>query len=221
MADVRKTPPARRSFNWIQFYGFGLGAVLAALAIWQSTPLMTGRLSAAHASFESRCELCHTPYRGVQDASCRSCHPEIGGNSPSIIHRGVKGNCATCHHEHRSRAYPLRLGDIHTFNHELTGFSLRRHHRNLNCSACHRPGNFYYQVARQCADCHRNWNSTNFNHARVIGIPLIQHGGLTCADCHPGQHYEAPVTCSSCHDPGMRHVPGQTLWKGRGKAMSL
>jgi hypothetical protein len=211
MANNSKKSSARRSFSWIHFYGIGLGVLLAGLAIWRSTPLMTGELSAAHAAIETQCEACHTPFRGVQDASCRSCHPEIGGDSPSIIHRRVKGNCTSCHFEHRSRAYPLRLADVDVFDHELSGFSLTKHHRGVGCLTCHKAARPFYEVPKQCEDCHPNWNPANFDHARITGIPLIRHAGLSCADCHPGKNYTAPAKCNACHEPAVLYHSGQRL----------
>ena len=210
-SDTPKKPPARRRFSWIQLYGLGLGVLLAGLATWQATPLMTGPLSAAHAPLEDQCEACHTPFRGVQDASCRSCHPGIGADSPSTIHRRVKGNCATCHHEHRSRAYPLRLADMEAFDHELSGFSLKKYHPQVGCSLCHKAGQPYYQAPKRCQDCHPNWSPANFDHARVIGGPLTLHADLGCPDCHPRQSYDTPATCAPCHAPGMAYHAGQKL----------
>jgi hypothetical protein len=211
MADISRKPATRRSNNRALLYGLALGLLLVGFAAWRSTPLMTGPLSAVHADLEARCETCHTPFRGVQDRSCRSCHPDIGDKSPSTVHRKVRGNCATCHHEHRSRSYPLRLADTAAFDHDLTGFSLKKHHRAVACSSCHKTGQPYYHVARQCQECHPDWSRVNFDHGRVTGVPLIQHADQKCSDCHPRQSYGAPATCTPCHAADMTYHPGQKL----------
>ena len=125
--------------SWVYRYGLILGIALVATAFWRSTPLMSGQLSAVHAGFEADCARCHAPVGGgSQDALCRKCHADIGTTSPAVLHQGIKQNCAACHQEHRSRAYPLSLSDPEGFDHGLTGFSLVRWHKDVACVACHR-----------------------------------------------------------------------------------
>ena len=197
---------------WVYRYGLLLGIALTATALWRSTPLMSGELSAVHAGFESDCKRCHESAGGNPDVACRKCHTDIGTTSRAVIHKGIKENCAACHTEHRSREYPLRLSDPQAFDHERTGFSLIRWHKTVACGACHAERRPYFEVKSLCRDCHPGWKAANFDHARVVGVGLlVHHSDAGCSDCHPKNAYEAPPKCDGCHDSKMKYRPGQKL----------
>lgn len=212
MAMSPKSPQPQPRFRWIGQYGWLLGLLLAGTAIYQSTPLMTGQLSNAHAQFEDTCDNCHKSYRVVSDESCLKCHSQIrSADSPSTIHRKVHRRCSACHQEHRSRQYPLRMADPLSFDHDQTGFSLKRYHPSVACSDCHLPGKPYYSVQKRCAGCHPKWDGTTFDHVKVTRVPLRKHANLSCSDCHPGRQYESPPTCTPCHEQNRVYRPGDQL----------
>ena len=76
-----------------------------ALPAWRAAAI-PGPLSAAHAFLASRCESCHTPDRGVEAASCLTCHataaPELVTKPSTAFHANI-GECAGCHVEHQGR----------------------------------------------------------------------------------------------------------------------
>lgn len=197
--------------GWLAHSGWIIGLALAGLSVWKATPLMTGQVSAAHAAIETQCSACHSARGSSQDEACRGCHPTIGATSPAAIHRTVREACAACHHEHRSREYPLRLDDPRSFPHDRTTFPLGRWHAGVDCLACHPSGQPYYAVARHCADCHPSWSAATFDHARITGVGLARHPSAACTDCHPKKRYEETPTCGSCHDPLTAWHGGQQL----------
>ena len=75
------------------------------LPSWR-TAAIPGPLSAAHAFLETRCENCHTADRGVEAASCLTCHataaPELLPKPSTAFHANI-GECAGCHVEHGGR----------------------------------------------------------------------------------------------------------------------
>lgn len=76
-----------------------------ALPAWRGA-VLPGPLSAAHAFLDTKCESCHTPNRGVEAASCVTCHstaaPELLTKPSTAFHANI-GECAGCHVEHQGR----------------------------------------------------------------------------------------------------------------------
>lgn len=76
-----------------------------ALPGWRAA-VVPGPLSAAHAFLDAQCESCHTPDRGVEAASCVTCHataaPELLTKPSTAFHANI-GECAGCHVEHQGR----------------------------------------------------------------------------------------------------------------------
>lgn len=72
------------------------------------TAFMPGGLSSAHARAQgpdgrpiaNDCHACHDPWRGVNDASCSSCH----ARAPHASTEAQTPPCITCHAEHRGMA---------------------------------------------------------------------------------------------------------------------
>ena len=69
-------------------------APVAAFALWQSAPqtqraatwqsmASPGPLSNAHAFLKEDCAACHTPVKGVEDATCVACH----ANETALLQR--------------------------------------------------------------------------------------------------------------------------------------
>lgn len=212
MAVTPQSATPRNRFGWVGQWGWLLGLLLAGVALYRSTPLMTGPLSDAHAAFEKACSTCHIAdgAGAVADEACLKCHGLIRtiGDAGAIHRRATRG-CPACHQEHRSRRYPIRLSDPLSFDHDQTGWPLKQHHRSVACTGCHRPGSPYYSVRKRCADCHPDWDRTNFKHKKSTGVSLLRHEEFACTDCHPGKRYEALPICTPCHEKVYR--PGDTL----------
>jgi CxxC motif-containing protein (DUF1111 family) len=76
-----------------------------AFPIWRAS-VSPGPLSASHAFLSAQCEACHTPNRGIEAASCLTCHhsdaPLLAKQS-TAFHADVQ-DCRGCHIEHRGAA---------------------------------------------------------------------------------------------------------------------
>ena len=104
-------------FAYATLAAIGLaGAVLVPVALyrsgsapmpWWAAAANPGRLSAAHDFLGAQCETCHTPTRGVEAASCLTCHavaaPELLAKPSTVFHANI-GECAGCHVEHQGRS---------------------------------------------------------------------------------------------------------------------
>ena len=95
--------------------GFGFMLLAAGRSTFQAGPL-----SAPHAMFQDRCEVCHTDngktltrlWRGnrvssIPDEKCIACHAGSHHNPP----HAEMGICVSCHHEHRGHANLVRVLD--------------------------------------------------------------------------------------------------------------
>jgi len=174
---------------------------------WQSS-VMPGKLSAAHAQFETNCNTCHTPVKGIDEGKCISCHANntaLLQRQPTAFHATI-GNCASCHIEHQGVNANLRV-----MNHEalakigkkfmsnskgspdVTKMVMRGEHplvsareANLNCASCHSSKDKHQGLFGQnCASCHATtqWTIPEFQH------PSVQ--SINCSQCHqaPPSHY--------------------------------
>lgn len=91
-------------------------APVSAVALWTYLPQMQraatwqnmaspGPLSSAHAFLKEDCAACHTPVKGVDDATCVACHANetvLVQRQPTAFHADIAGsnNCVACHKEH-------------------------------------------------------------------------------------------------------------------------
>jgi hypothetical protein len=202
-----------------------------------------------------RCGECHTPrsWKNVtsdkwnhefvtgfplagahRTLDCADCHGEDGFEAGRVV-------CFDCHAEdysgvrepdHAAAGFPTRCQYCHgtsrwegaVFTH--AGFVLQGQHRGLNCSDCHRGGQFvglstdcfvcheqdYNEVKNpdhlqlgyplDCEICHgagsRGWGEALFSHRE---FPLKgNHRLAACSQCHSiGQYRGLPSDCISCH----------------------
>jgi hypothetical protein len=112
----------RKRATWILLAVTALASVPLVLGLAGShRSLSTGPLSASHAVFEGRCEVCHAvAFSRVQDTACQRCHD--GAAHPALVKDTGEANmtvrCAECHTEHKGQ---MRLGRV----------------ANGNCTRCH------------------------------------------------------------------------------------
>ena len=195
--------------------------------------LSPGKLSQAHAKFESTCTSCHDRGdRQRQNPLCLDCHKEIAANVSE--HRGFHGRltniasaqCKACHGEHRGREADIVHFDAASFNHRNTDFALDGAHVALGCSSCHRTGEKFRKVATTCIGCHRNddahrgqlgekcdschstksWGDGRYDHDKTKFPLRDAHRNLRCNACHLGGKYQdTPLRCASCHAPDDVH----------------
>jgi hypothetical protein len=199
-------------------------AVLVPLVIYRSgTPALAfwpdvaspGQLSTAHAFLGTQCESCHTPNRGIEAASCITCHaPDTAtlAKQSTAFHSTIQ-ECRDCHLEHRGAdARPI------TMDHAvLVKIALRSVDAGSIPGEPPTPGAIAIRhflasitggeiaVERQvldCASCH----SFRDKHQALFG--------QECADCHKtntwkigGFLHPSPRSqdCNQCHQPPPSH----------------
>src|SRR3546814_19014471 len=91
-------------------------APVSAVALWTYLPQMQraatwqnmaspGPLSSAHAFLKEDCAACHTPVKGVEDATCVACHANetvLVQRQPTAFHAAIPGpkHGVACHKDH-------------------------------------------------------------------------------------------------------------------------
>lgn len=183
----------------------------------------------SHAEFEGRCDVCHTPWRGVTPALCETCHTAVAQERQTAtgVHGVLKNTnrCPLCHSEHAGRAADQTRAAMRTFPHDQTGYSLVTHQawpdgRAFACRDCHQastPG-YRYDPAG-CEACHRQIDAaTMAQHVTKYSADCLachhnlkpfdhrafalsgQHANLACARCHAtGDFTQARSDCVACH----------------------
>jgi len=169
----------------------------------ESKPAVGMRVIFRHADhihrFGFTCVECHN------EESCSRCH-ETGRKHEQRIRTLAEHHmiCADCHDVddgHKCRRCHWKEGESRPapFKHTDVGWPLSRHHKNIGCRLCHKSGNRFTKLNRDCNACHADWSPATFNHA-VTGQMLDEnHADIDCADCH-GDKYDRAPTCSECHD---------------------
>ncbi len=156
--------------------------------------ILPGKLAESHARDPGteRCGACHRLFGQIRSSDCLDCHEDLAG----ILQRGqgyhgtLRGECRTCHREHRGPAADIRPLDRASFNHDLARFTLEGKHRN-----------------RPCEDCHGGSNGKDASAPSGMRYTNLTFGN--CVDCHPDPHGESAerAACASCHTP--------RGWRGR------
>lgn len=162
--------------------------------------VMPGSLAAAHAQLGAQCEACHVPLRGVEAATCITCHALDGTNlaaqSSTAFHLGI-GACSGCHVEHRGRERrPIDM------DHSVLVRAGRERAPPEPDSALERMRRFLVDAGTD-----------------VVGgptrpgrsLPPADAGRLVCASCHANQDPHRTLLgdkCQACHDTGTWTVAG-------------
>ncbi len=171
----------------------------------ESAPFWTaaaspGALSAAHGFLDTQCEACHTPTRGVEEASCLSCHvtaaPELVTKPSTAFHNDI-GECAGCHVEHQGR-------DRRPINMDHAVLAATGHARAAKAGASGRqPGEagFSHALARL-----RILLDSSIGDLRASLIPRslspTASAQLDCVSCHVNQDPHRTLfgsDCQTCH----------------------
>lgn len=182
-------------------------------------------LIGAHASLE--CQNCHTNgnyqlfYRG-----CSDCHTEPAS------HAGMFGlHCEECHTDLYWQ--PAMIAG-RPFDHEQSGFSLKRHTQLNNgqpfqCSDCHNAKESTANLS-SCTSCHAQTDPAFMDtHIKIMGPDCLQchdgadrmagfdhdalfpltgkHSQLDCSTCHKDFHFRDTASkCSACHQEPEIHT---------------
>jgi hypothetical protein len=232
----------KRTLGCFSVYG-ALAALLVAIGVvgwtllrgptlFSPGPLTTRRQGAApiqgytsHAEMESRCTLCHLPWRGVATERCLACHVTIGDEIAART--GLHGrlddpkSCADCHPDHLGREVDIVQTAVDNYPHDQVGFSLVRHQRLADgtafvCADCHVAPEYVLDQAT-CAACHRGMDAS-FTERHIVNY------GTGCLSCHDGRAMpgsfaheavfplagaHAKVACDTCHVSEARTQPSQ------------
>ena len=190
-----------------------------------------------------QCENCHTSKSWIDNTfnhddtgfallgehkstSCSGCHPDqkfektpsecVACHAVDDPHRSRNGNqCDSCHAESDWNKL--------VFDHDRdTGFTLKGHHRDLTCNACHRDSSYDTKIGGTCIDCHQkddqhdnrfgkkcqschaseSWKKTTFDHTLDTDFTLLgKHKEVSCDSCHRVNALAAKLStaCVDCH----------------------
>jgi hypothetical protein len=166
-------------------------------------------LTGAHQSL--RCNACHIGGRYKQTPqTCVGCH------ATDDVHREARGTkCDSCHTTSNWRTA--------TFDHaKETGFALEGRHAHVECTDCHRGGDYKTKLPTTCSGCHRAddahagrfgdrceqchanvaWTPVPYDHEAKTHFALVgAHATVSCHTCHsaPVTVQKLPTDCASCH----------------------
>lgn len=145
----------------------------------------------SHADFEQDCARCHQPQAADQTSLCLDCHKNIA--EQRMAKTGTHGSinqatrCAACHPEHKGRDYDPVAFAVTQFDHTQTRLPLTGAHAKLECSNCHKDGN--YQLSYQgCSGCHSE--------------PALHAGmfDLNCEQCHTDLYWQPAMMAGKPFD---------------------
>jgi hypothetical protein len=161
-----------------------------------------------------------------QPLSCNACHvgglykdtPQscVGCHATDDVHQNSRGpDCAKCH----------TTKDWHTasFDHlKETQFALLGRHAKVDCTDCHRGGDYKTKLPTTCVGCHRAddahagrfggkceqchgndvWHPVDYDHAVKAKFALLGvHAKLDCHTCHTAavETQKLGTDCAACH----------------------
>ena len=156
----------------------------------------SGPLSAQHAFFGKKCELCHVTrgffHKEVKDTACLSCHDAPAHHPTQVT---FTPSCGSCHVEHKSS---LQLA----------------HTMDAGCTQCHgnlevRSGEVKYERSIEGFDHHHPEFAALRAGATDPGtIRLNHYAHLHAKIAGPnGPNDSVQMTCGDCHRPASDHRP--------------
>ncbi len=177
------------------------------------------QLVGAHQSID--CATCHTGNRFAGlPSDCYSCHQQIYNQTTTPNHRTAQFNhdCLNCHNTNNWKPS--------SFDHKKTNFQLVGAHVVVECSSCHKNGQFKglrtdcftchlqnfskttspnhttAQFSHECLSCHTHtsWKPSTFDHAKTNFKLSGAHVSVECASCHVSGHFKGTANdCFTCH----------------------
>jgi len=199
--DYFKKGSPIRLWQWrLVAVALGVAVVWIGLSSWHSANAFSaGPISAQHAIFGQRCEVCHRPLiagagwlpvigarRTVPDSACLSCH-QVGAHHADVA--GAKAACSSCHIEHAGAmhlaATPVRGCTQCHANLEITGRPPRVATHIVSFTKGH--PDFRLLPTASAAEREAAFG-LKFNHAEHMQAGLSKPDGskttLQCASCH-------------------------------------
>ena len=182
------------------------------------------QLLGAHRTVD--CVSCHSggKFAGTP-STCYACHQTEFTNAPSHAASQYSHDCLTCH--------SMDSWPVASFDHAKTSFPLQGAHQSVQCSTCHKSGQFQMlptdcyschvtnfnnvqspnhqtgQFSHDCITCHtvNAWNPSTFNHSNTAFPLQGAHQSVQCSTCHTnGQFKSLPTDCYSCHVTNFNNV---------------
>lgn len=188
MNDAAHSSLRRRCTGWVALVVGLAGIACLALpslgvAFTLKSLIMPGKVIAAHASIEDKCESCHeSKDTDKQGELCYVCHKDIRadrvsrsglhGRDPNVVGAAAGAECSSCHTEHDGRDANITGLDPKTFEHLHTNFPLLDAHGGAACTGCHTAGRPYRAAPQQCSGCH----ASDDPHKGTLGA--------ACEGCH-------------------------------------
>ena len=187
-----------------------------------------GNLTSPHAKYEgiTNCTKCHSLGGGIPDSKCLDCHDKLAERikRKEGVHARYTDACIKCHIEHKGRKYKITSLEENKFDHKDTGYPLEDKHSPVKCDKCHKRGESYTGLSRECISCHKDkhkgelgrdcsrchnltgWkNIEKFRHDTDSKYVLTgKHIEVKCDKCHVNNKYkfEKFDECRICHrDP--------------------
>ena len=170
----------------------------------EGVPLWTaaanpGPLSAAHDFLGTQCEACHVPTRGVEAASCLTCHataaPELVTKPSTAFHQNI-GECAGCHVEHQGRGRrPVNM------DHAV--LVAAGHSRAATSGAMQTEGEAIWHTLARLRSL-LDHTAADLRSSTLVPNSLPAEGSnqLDCASCHANRDPHRTLfgrDCQSCH----------------------
>ncbi len=165
-------------------------SLLLLLSLGGAAQLAPGGLVRAHEHLEglSNCTKCHTVGEKVSNQKCLDCHDEIDqlikqGRGYHVSIEVYGKECVSCHSDHHGRDFQIIKLDQENFNHELTGYSLKGAHADVECNDCHNSINISNPISQKTTE------------GTFLGL------GTDCLSCHDDYHQNTlSGNCTSCHN---------------------
>ena len=178
-----------------------IGVLVILIIRFPHAMISPGELAARHQKLNNECFDCHTPFGGISNDKCISCHKlsEIGKDSLSKkskinFHEQLSNlACSSCHTEHQGKFPKTKMN---SFKHDMLSVDLIN-----DCNSCHaKPTNkLHLQVTTKCNSCHstKKWkNAIRFDHEAILN-------SRNCVSCHqkPKDNFHSNISndCMKCH----------------------
>ncbi|HEV3199910.1 MAG TPA: hypothetical protein VGZ73_18530 [Bryobacteraceae bacterium] len=191
----------RKKATWILLAVTALASVPLVLGLAGShRSLSTGPLSASHAVFEGRCEVCHAvAFSKVQDTACQRCHD--GAAHPASLKDTAEANmtvrCAECHAEHKGQ---VRLGRVANGNCTRCHADLAKHATGLTIKA--------REISSFREEKHPEFSTAALHDDRPFKLNHKKHIELDPAKF---PRMRLPMKCEDCHNTDLASRTGDLI----------
>ncbi len=170
-----------------------------AIPLW-TVAASPGPLSATHDFLRTQCEACHTPVRGVEAASCLTCHitaaPDLVTKPSTAFHANI-GECAGCHVEHQGR-------DRRPINMDHAVLATVGHARAAEAAASSTPASGFSHTLERLEVLLRGSGADMAGGSLASrSLPAETRATLDCTGCHANRDPHRTLfgrDCQACHN---------------------